>query len=69
VWLRLCAPSETPVATVGTGFALEWGILWVGSALGVHMVRLGRPEVHRSALGQVCVPSSATRGAAMREGT
>ena len=26
VAVRLCAPSETPAATVGNGFALEWGI-------------------------------------------
>ena len=60
VWLRLCAPSETPAATVGNGFALEWGILFAGAALGVHGVRLGRPEAHRCAFGQVCVPSLAT---------
>ena len=55
MWLRLCAPSETPAATVGNGFALEWGILWAGAAQGIHRVRLGRSEVHRCALGQVCV--------------
>ena len=51
VAVRLCAPSETPAATVGNGFALEWGIFWAGAAQGVHRVRLGRPEVHRCALG------------------